>query len=79
MAVAKDQVKELLEITLRHIDGTELLPLLADWKKASAYTKNKSFRVTIDRITEEAKQSIKDASKAAKKRKRYDDDHRVGF
>lgn len=52
MAVAKDQIKELLDIIWYEVPSGATERILKRFKSTKAYSVNKSFRETIDRMYE---------------------------
>jgi len=49
MAVAKNQIQEVLNVILKHVKSIDVLTEL---RTTEAYTHNKSFAATIDRLIE---------------------------
>ncbi len=54
MAVAAGQVVEILSIIKRYLTGPQLTGLLRDLKTTRAYSRNQSFRQTIDVLASSA-------------------------
>jgi hypothetical protein len=52
MAVAKNQIDEVLDVIELFISSEEIRSMLTGLKQTKAYSKNKSFKDTIDRIDE---------------------------
>ena len=55
MAVAKNQISEIKNIIEKYLNKEQSINLFNELKKTVAYTKNKSYQQTIDRILEELK------------------------
>ena len=51
MAVAKNQIQEIINIIESRVGKSVLKNILADLAKTRAYKKNRSFRDTIDRCS----------------------------
>lgn len=54
MAVAYKQLKELLQVIMKHVPQEQVRPLLRDLMKTEAFERNKSFANTITRLYQEA-------------------------
>lgn len=52
MAVAKDQIQELLDIIWYEVPAGATARILKRFKGTKAYSKNKSFKDTVDRMIE---------------------------
>jgi len=50
MAVAHDQITELMRILKDELSGVQLLNIFLRMKKTKAYSRNKSFKETVDRM-----------------------------
>ena len=51
MAVAKNQVQEIISIVENRVGKSVLKSILADLSKTRAYEKNRSFRDAVDRCS----------------------------
>jgi hypothetical protein len=50
MAVAKNQIEEVLDVVRRHVDDEALMRILMGLARTVAFKKNRSFCDTIERL-----------------------------